>query len=361
MGEIKVALVGVGNCASSLVQGASYYEKVNERSPKISGLMHNVLGKYKISDIKFVAAFDVDKRKVGKDLSKAIFQKPNCTKKLSDVAKLGVKVLKAPVLDGIGETTRDTFLLDEKQKPVDVARILKESEAEILVNYLPVGSEEATKYYANQCLNSGVGFINAMPVFIASDQTWARKFEEKKLPVIGDDVKSQVGATIVHRTLTKLFSDRGVNVDHTYQLNFGGNTDFLNMLERKRLKSKKISKTESVQSQLPTRIDEDDIHIGPSDYVPWLKDNKVCFIRMEGKKFGDIPLTLEVRLSVEDSPNSAGIMVDAIRCCKIALDRGISGPLTSPSAYFMKHPPRHFSDAVAKNLVEQFIEGERER
>ncbi|MEM4347296.1 MAG: inositol-3-phosphate synthase [Candidatus Altiarchaeota archaeon] len=359
--EIRVAIIGVGNCASSLVQGVCYYKNIDGNSPPVSGLMHNVLGGYKISDIKFVAAFDVDKKKVGKDLSEAIFSKPNCTKKFSDVPKLNVIVNKGPVLDGISETTRKIFEIDEKQKPVDVADVLKKSKAEIAINYLPVGSEEATRYYANECLKANVAFINAMPVFIASSNEWVKKFQDRKLPLIGDDIKSQVGATILHRSLVKLFSDRGVKIENTYQLNFGGNTDFLNMLERQRLKSKKISKTEAVQSQLPKRISEENIHIGPSDYVPWLKDKKIAFIRIEGKKFGDIPITLECRLEVEDSPNSAGVMVDAIRCAKLALDRGVGGVLISASAYFMKHPPQQFSDSVAREMLEEFINGERER
>ncbi len=359
--EIRVAIIGVGNCASSLVQGIQYYKNVNGNSPLVPGLMHNVLGNYKISDIKFVAAIDVDKKKVGKDLGTAIFSKPNCTKKFSDVPKQNVEVNKGPVLDGIAETTREKFEVDERQKPVDVSQILKESKAEIAINYLPVGSEEAVRYYAKCCLDANVAFINAMPVFIASNQEWAKKFEDKNLPVIGDDIKSQVGATIVHRTLAKLFSDRGVKIENTYQLNVGGNTDFLNMLERQRLKSKKISKTESVQSQMPTRLPDENIHIGPSDYVPWLNDKKLAFIRLEGKKFGDVPISIECRLDVEDSPNSAGVMVDAIRCCKLALDRKISGALISPSSYFMKHPPQQFADTVARQMVEEFITGERER
>jgi myo-inositol-1-phosphate synthase len=352
MKEIRVAIVGIGNCASSLVQGVEYYKDVDGNSPLVPGLMHNILGNYKISDIKFVA-----KRKVGKDLSEAIFTKPNCTKKFSDVPKWNVEVKKGPVLDGVAETTRKKFLIDEKQKPANVAEILEETKAEILINYLPVGSEEAVGYYANECLKANVAFINAIPVFIASNGEWAKKFEEKNLPIIGDDIKSQVGSTIIHRTLAKLFVDRGVKIDHTYQLNVGGNTDFLNMLERERLKSKKISKTESVQSQLPTRMKWENIHIGPSDYVPWLKDKKLAFIRLEGRKFGDVPINLEIRLDVEDSPNSAGVMVDAIRCCKIALDRNIGGVLISPSAYFMKRPPQQFSDSIARGMVEEFIKG----
>ncbi len=361
MGEIRVALVGIGNCASSLVQGVEYYRDADENSENISGLMHNVLGGYRIRDIKFVAAFDIDKRKIGKDLSDAVFTEPNCTIKFKDVPKLGVEVMKGPVLDGVAETTKDSFLVDPKQLPVDVTKILKKTKAEILISYLPVGSEQATRYYVNACLDAGVALINAIPVFIASDAEWVKKFEEKSLPCIGDDIKSQVGATIVHRTLTKLFEDRGVKLIKTYQLNVGGNTDFQNMLERHRLKSKKISKTEAVQSQMKDRMLDEDIHIGPSDYIPWLKDNKVCFIRMEGKKFGDIPITVDLRLSVEDSPNSAGIMVDAIRCCKLALDRKITGVLKSPSSYFMKHPIEQYSDSEAKIRVDEYIKGIRER
>jgi myo-inositol-1-phosphate synthase len=361
MKEIRVAIAGVGNCASSLVQGVSYYSDIDGNSPLVPGLMHNVVSGYRISDIKFVAAFDVDSKKIGKDVSEAIFTEPNCTIKFSDVPELGVRVQKGPVLDGVAETTREKFSVDPKQKPVNVGEILRETKSDILVSYLPVGSEKATGYYANECLENGVAFINAIPVFIASNPEWARKFEQRNLPVIGDDIKSQVGATIVHRILTKLFVDRGVKLDNTYQLNVGGNTDFLNMLERSRLKSKKISKTQSVQSQLPTKLPEEDIHIGPSDYIPWLKDKKLCFLRMQGRKFGDVPINIELRLDVEDSPNSAGVMVDAIRCAKIALDRKIAGPLLSPSSYFMKSPPVQYSDPVARQMVEEFIQGERER
>jgi len=366
MNTIKIAIAGVGNCASSLIQGLFYYKDVDTNNALIPGLMHNVLGGYKISDIKPVAAFDVDKRKVGKDLSEAIFAKPNCTKIFyNDVPNMDVEVRMGPVLDGVADHMRDypedrTFVIAD-ERPVDVADELKKSGAEILINYLPVGSEEAVEHYARACLDAGVAFINCMPVFIASNQEWAKKFEEKGLPIIGDDIKSQVGATIVHRTMAKLFSDRGVKIDRTYQLNTGGNTDFLNMLERSRLVSKKISKTESVQSQMPVPMDRDDIHIGPSDYVPWLLDNKLAFIRIEGRKFGDVPVNLEMRLSVEDSPNSAGCAIDAIRCCKLALDRTISGPLISISAYTMKRPPQQFPDAVARQMVEEFIKGERVR
>ncbi|MFH0861025.1 MAG: inositol-3-phosphate synthase [Candidatus Altiarchaeota archaeon] len=359
MKNIKVAIVGVGNCASSLVQGIEYYKNVTGDDSLVPGLMHNVMAGYRISNIRFVCAFDVDSKKVGKDLSEAVFAKPNCTKKFSNVPKWDVEVRKGPVLDGVADTTREKFSVDPKQKPVDVKEALKESKAEVLINYLPVGSEEAARFYANECLAAGVAFINAMPVFIASNEEWGKRFKEAGIPTIGDDIKSQVGATIVHRTLTRLFVDRGVKLDNTYQLNVGGNTDFLNMLERQRLKSKKISKTQSVQSQLPTQLPPDNIHIGPSDYVPWLNDKKLCFIRMEGRKFGDVPINIELRLDVEDSPNSAGVMVDAIRCAKIALDRKVGGPLTSPSSYFMKSPLIQYTDDVARQMVEEFIKGER--
>jgi len=364
--EIKIAIVGLGNCASSLIQGLFYYKNVKDEKELVPGLMHNVLGGYKISDIKVVAAFDVDKRKVGKDVSEAIFAPPNCTKIFcKDVPKMGVKVKMGPVLDGVASHMKDypedkTFVV-AKEKPVNVVEELKKSGAEILINYLPVGSQKATEYYANCALKAGVAFINCMPVFIVSDKKWAEKFEKKKLPCIGDDIKSQIGATIVHRVLTHLFVQRGVIIDRSYQLNFGGNTDFLNMLERKRLKSKKISKTEAVESQLAKRLSYDNLHIGPSDWIPWLKDNKICFIRIEGRKFGNVPVELELRLSVEDSPNSAGCVIDAIRLAKLALDRGIGGPLISASAYLMKHPPEQFTDEKAREMVEEFIKGQRER
>jgi len=361
MKDIKIAIIGVGNCASSLVQGVEYYKDVTGSDPTIPGLMHNNIAGYEIKNLKFVAAFDIDSKKVGKDLSQAVFAQPNCTTKFSDVPKWDMTVQKGPVLDGVASTTTKEFTVDTKQKPVDIGCALKESGAEVAVSYLPVGSEDATHYYATECLNAGVAFINAIPVFIASNPEWAKKFKEKKIPLIGDDIKSQVGATIVHRTLTRLFVERGVKLDHTYQLNVGGNTDFKNMLERTRLKSKKISKTQSVQSQLPTQLPADDIHIGPSDHIPWVNDKKICFIRMEGKKFGDVPLVIDLRLDVEDSPNSAGVMVDAIRCAKLALDRGVGGPLTSPSSYFMKSPPTQYTDTVARDMTEEFIKGERDR
>jgi myo-inositol-1-phosphate synthase len=366
MPEIRLAIAGVGNCASSLVQGLFYYKDVDTNNELVPGLMHNVLGGYKISNVKPVAAFDVDVRKVGKDLAEAIFSLPNCTKIFQkEVPEMGVIVQKAPVLDGVADHMKDfhedkSFVIS-KEKPVDVTKVLKETQADVLVNYVPVGSEDAAKYYAQCALDAGCAFVNCMPVFIASDHTWSEKFVKAGLPIAGDDMKSQVGATIVHRTLVKLFSDRGVKVDRTYQLNTGGNTDFLNMLERSRLKSKKLSKTRSVQSQFPVPLEDDNIHIGPSDYVPWQKDNKICFIRIEGRKFGNVPIDLELRLSVEDSPNSAGVVIDAVRCAKLAMDRKISGSLTSISAYTMKHPPQQYPDPVARQMVEEFIKGERER
>jgi myo-inositol-1-phosphate synthase len=366
MGSIKIAIAGVGNCCSSLIQGLFYYKDVQSNDTLVSGLMHNVIGDYTISDIKPVAAFDIDKRKVGKDISTAIFEKPNCTAIFqNDIPQLGVEVQMGPVLDGNAAHMNsypedETFVLSNEH-PVDVAKMLQESGAEILVNYLPVGSEEAVRYYAQAALDAGISFINCMPVFIASDSEWAQQFAKKKLPIIGDDIKAQVGATITHRTLAKMFADRGVKIERMYQLNTGGNTDFLNMLERSRLASKKISKTEAVQSVLPEKLDPRNIHIGPSDYVPWQKDNKVCFLRIEGRKFGDVPVDMEVRLSVEDSPNSAGCAIDAIRCAKLALDRGIGGALTSIAAYTMKHPPQQICDDKAREMVDAFIRGERER
>jgi len=364
--EIKIAIAGVGNCASSLIQGLFYYKDVKDEKELIPGLMHNVISGYKISDIKVVSAFDIDKRKVGKDISEAIFSLPNNTKIFfRNISKLGVKVKMGPVLDGVAEHMKEypenqRFVI-AREKPVDVVEELKRSGAEILINYCPVGSQKATEFYASCCLKAGVAFINAIPVFIVSNKDWAERFEKRGLPCIGDDIKSQVGATIVHRTLSHLFCQRGVKIERSYQLNFGGNTDFLNMLSRKRLKSKKISKTESVESQLSKRLSYDNLHIGPSDYVPFLKDNKICFIRIEGRKFGNVPVELELRLSVEDSPNSAGCMIDAIRILKLALERKIKGPLISSSAYFMKHPPQQFSDEKAREMVEEFIKGQRER
>lgn len=366
MKEIRLAVAGIGNCASSLIQGIFFYKDISNNNETVPGLMHNVIGRYALNHIKPVAAFDIDSRKVGGDLSEAIFSKPNCTTVFQkDVPNLDVEVMMAPVLDGVAshmsDYPEDRGFRPAKENPVDVRKVLEESKADVLVNYMPVGSEEAVKYYTKACLDAEVAMVNCMPVFIASDPEWERKFRNKKIPLVGDDVKSQVGATITHRVLAKLFADRGVKIDRTYQLNTGGNTDFLNMLERSRLKSKKISKTESVQSQLPVPLHPDNIHIGPSDYVPWQNDNKICFLRIEGRKFGDVPIKLEARLSVEDSPNSAGVAIDGIRCAKLALDRGIGGELTSISAYTMKHPAHQYPDSVARQMVEEFINGERER
>lgn len=363
MRDIRVAVVGIGNCASSLIQGIHYYS--GKRKENI-GLMHYDICGYKPGDIKIVAAFDIDKRKVGRSLEEAIFSLPNCTKTIeSELPSSNVTVSMGCTLDGVSPHMKrypeeKTFIVS-REKPSDVVKILKASGAEILINYLPVGSEKAAKFYAQCCLNSGVSFINCIPVFIASDAEWAKKFRQKRIPIVGDDVKSQIGATIIHRNLVKLFHDRGVAIDRTYQLNTGGNTDFLNMLNRERLVSKKISKTEAVQSMLNVPMPTENIHIGPSDYVPWQKDNKVCFIRLEGRIFGDVPINLELRLSVEDSPNSAGCMIDAIRCCKVARDRGIGGVLESVSAYTMKHPLKQYPDEIARTMMEEFIRGERER
>jgi myo-inositol-1-phosphate synthase len=354
-GKVRVAIVGVGNCASSFVQGVHYYR---DASPKnfVPGLMHVNLGGYHIKDIEFVAAFDVDKKKVGLDLSDAIFAGPNNTVKFSDVPRLNVKVNRGMTHDGIGK-----YLADVVQKAPgetsDVVGILEKTKADVLVSYLPVGSEEATKWYVEQALQAGVAYVNCIPVFIAREPYWQKRFLEKNLPIIGDDIKSQVGATIIHRVLTRLFRDRGVKLERTYQLNFGGNTDFLNMLERERLMSKKISKTRSVTSQLDYDIGADNVHIGPSDYVPWLHDRKWAYIRLEGRSFGDVPLNVELKLEVHDSPNSAGIVIDAVRCAKLALDRGIGGALEGPSSYFMKSPPVQYSDTEARRLVEEFIDG----
>lgn len=362
MREIRVGIVGVGNCASSLIQGIDYYAKKD--SPDLSGLMHSSICGYRPGDIKIVAAFDVDERKVGKPVCEAIFAPPNCTKSISPGLTIDpVTVQMGHPLDGISPHMSEypenkRFVLSHKS-PEDVQRILEERGVEILINYLPVGSEEATRFYAGCCLETGVSLINCIPVFIASDPVWAGRFKEKGIPIIGDDVKSQIGATIIHRTLAKLFAERGVKIDRTYQLNTGGNTDFLNMLNRERLVSKKISKTEAVQSLLDTPIEPDNIHVGPSDYVPWQGDNKICFLRMEGRIFGDIPIDLELRLSVEDSPNSGGCVIDAIRCCRVARDRGIGGVLESISAYTMKHPIRQVPDGLAREMVEEYIRGER--
>lgn len=361
MGKIKLAIAGLGNCASSLIQGIEYYKNSDEDN--WIGLMHRSIGGYRPGDIEVVAAFEIDERKVGKDVSEAIFSPPNCTKTFySNVPFMGVEVKKGPVLDGVAPHMASydeskTFVVSDRE-PCDVARELEESGAEVLINYMPVGSEEASSFYAQAALEAGVGYVNCMPVFIASDPAWARKFKDAGIPIVGDDVKSQIGATIVHRTLAKLFNDRGCKLDRTYQLNTGGNTDFLNMLSRDRLKSKRISKTEAVQSVLDVPLMADDIHIGPSDYIPWQKDNKICFLRMEGRIFGDVPINLELRLSVEDSPNSGGSTIDAIRVCKMAIDRKIGGPLLEISAYTMKHPPVQYPDFVARELLERFIKGE---
>jgi myo-inositol-1-phosphate synthase len=367
LNKIKIAIIGIGNCASSLIQGIYYYKDKNPEDA--IGLMHWEIGGYQPSDVEVVAAIDIDKRKVGEDLSKAIFAKPNCTKIFcNEIPEIGVKVSMGKILDGVAPHMAEyddnhTFIVSEEveKEKNEIIKTLQDSGAEILLNYLPVGSEKATRFYAECALDAGLAFINNMPVFIVSDPKWASRFEEKQLPIIGDDIKAQIGATITHRTLANLFRVRGVKLERTYQLNTGGNTDFLNMLNRSRLDSKKESKTEAVQSILETRLDPENIHIGPSDYVPWQKDNKLCFLRMEGKTFGDIPMNIELRLSVEDSPNSAGCVIDAIRCCKLALQRGIGGALTSISAYTMKHPPQQFTDDQAQEMVEEFITGKREK
>ena len=363
MGRAKIGVIGLGNCASSLIQGIHYYG--DQSGEDAIGIMHWDIGGYRPYDIEVVAAFDIDHRKVGKDVAEAIFQEPNCTTVFyKDIPNTGVTVQMGRILDGFSEHMQHydhahTFVPANEPEPDqdEVVRILQESGTEILVNYLPVGSEEAARFYAKCALEAGVGFVNNIPVFIASDLSWAKRFKESNLPIIGDDIKSQLGATIVHRILTDLFQKRGVRLERTYQLNTGGNTDFLNMLNRSRLLSKKKSKTEAVQSVTEARLDDENIHIGPSDYVTWQKDNKVCFIRMEGKLFGNVPMNVELRLSVEDSPNSAGVSIDAIRCCKLALDRGEGGVLYGPSAYFMKHPPRQYSDDEAYRMTEAFIQG----
>jgi len=356
-GKINVAIVGVGNCASSLVQGRYFYENAVE-GQFIPGLMHVNLGGYHINDIQFVAAIDIDQNKVGKDLSQAIFTTPNNTIKLCDVPHQGVRVARGMTHDGLGKYLSQ-IIKKSKGGTEDIVKLLKDTDTHVVINYLPVGSEEATKWYVEQVLAAGCGFINCIPVFIARDQYgyWPRRFREAGLPIIGDDIKSQVGATIVHRVLTRLFRERGVRLDRTYQLNFGGNTDFLNMLERERLESKKISKTCAVTSQLDYELPATDVHVGPSDYVPWLTDRKFCYIQMEGTTFGNVPLRAEVKLEVWDSPNSAGVVLDAIRCCKLGLDRGIAGPLLGPSSYFMKSPPEQYADDVAHDKVEEFIRG----
>jgi myo-inositol-1-phosphate synthase len=355
LSKINVAIIGVGNCASSLVQGVHYYKDAKE-GDKIPGLMHINLGGYHISDIEFVAAIDIDKNKVGKDLATAIYTAPNNTYKFCQVPKSGVKVVLGMTHDGLGKYLSQ-IITKAPGPTANIVEILQSTKTDVVLNYLPVGSEEATKWYIEQVLTAGCGFVNCIPVFIASQKYWQERFKERGLPVIGDDIKSQVGATIVHRILTNLFKDRGVKLERTYQLNFGGNTDFLNMLERERLESKKISKTNSVTSQLDYKLAEKDIHVGPSDYVPWLEDRKFCHIRMEGRTFGDVPLLVEAKLEVWDSPNSAGVVIDALRCCKLAMDRGISGAVVGPSSYFMKSPPIQYTDAEAKRLTEEYISG----
>jgi myo-inositol-1-phosphate synthase len=363
-GQINVAVVGVGNCASSLVQGIAHYQ--NGGANEQIGLMHWDLGGYRPKDIRFVAAWDIDRRKVGHDLAEAIFARPNCTAVFCDhVPPAGVEVAMGRLLDGFSEHMADasderTFLVADLPEPDKeaVVRTLRDTGADVLLNYLPVGSQQATEFYAECALEAGVAFVNNIPVFIASDPAWAKRFEEAGVPIIGDDIKAQLGATIVHRVLTDLFHKRGVKLDRTYQLNTGGNTDFLNMSNRKRLASKKISKTEAVQSVAEHRLDDDNIHIGPSDYVAWQNDNKVCFLRMEGQLFGGVPMNLELRLSVEDSPNSAGVAIDMIRCAKLARDRGLSGPIHPASAYFCKHPPEQTTDDEAHEALERFIRGE---
>ena len=355
MSKVKVAIIGVGNCASSLVQGIEYY-KNSKDDDKVPGLMHVNLGGYKISDIEFSAAFDIDINKVGKDLSEAIFSKPNNTFKFSDVPELGIEVQRGMTHDGLGKYLSQ-IITKHPSPTVDVAQVLRDTETDVVINYLPVGSESATKWYVEQILEAGCAFINCIPVFINSQDRWQDRFKKKNLPVIGDDIKSQVGATIVHRVLANLFKDRGVKLERTSQLNVGGNTDFYNMLERERLESKKISKTQAVTSQIPYDMGADNIHIGPSDYVAWLTDRKWAHIRLEGTTFGDVPLNAELKLEVWDSPNSAGVVIDAVRCAKIGLDRGIGGSLVGPSSYFMKSPPEQFPDDVAHKMVEEFIKG----
>jgi len=355
MSKIRLAIAGVGNCACSLVQGLSYYREASPND-KVPGLMHVQLGGYHVRDIEVVAAFDVDAEKVGQDVSKAIWASQNNTYRFANVGELGVDVQRGPTMDGLGKYYRES--IDESPAPaVDVTEVLRAAKADVLVSYLPVGSERAQKYYAQCALDAGVGFANAIPVFIASDPVWAKKFEDAGLPIVGDDIKSQLGSTIAHRVLARLFEDRGLVLDRTYQLNFGGNMDFKSMLERERLLSKKISKTQAVTSQIERGIEGHDIHVGPSDHVPWLDDRKWAYIRLEGRNFGDAPLNIEVKLEVWDSPNSAGVMIDAIRCVEVAKDRGIGGPLLAPSAYFMKSPPVQYHDDVARQMMEDFVAG----
>ncbi|MEO0144831.1 MAG: inositol-3-phosphate synthase [candidate division WOR-3 bacterium] len=356
--KIRVAIIGVGNCASSLVQGVYYYRDAKE-DDFIPGVMHPVLGGYHISDIEFVAGVDIDERKVGKDLSEAIFEYPNNTYKFADVPKLNAKVYRGMTHDGIGKYL--SGIIKKAPGPTEnIAKIFRDLGVDVVVNFLPVGSEEATKWYVEQVLDAGAAFVNGIPVFIASSEYWSKRFEEAGLPVLGDDIKSQVGATILHRVLTQLFIERGVKIERTYQINFGGNTDFLNMLERERLQSKKISKTNAVKSMIPYEIEDENIHIGPSDYIPWLKDRKWCYIRIEGTSFGGVPLNVELKLEVWDSPNSAGVMIDAIRCAKIAKDRGLAGAIIEPSAYFFKTPPKQIPDFEARKILENWIKANTE-
>jgi myo-inositol-1-phosphate synthase len=359
MGSVRVAIVGVGNCASSLVQGVEYYRDADP-GDRVPGLMHVAFGDYHVADIEFVAAFDVDAKKVGRDLAEAIVASENNTIKIADVPPTGLTVLRGPTFDGLGKYYRET-VEESDEDPVDVVAALRDARVDVVVSYLPVGSEQADKFYAQCAIDAGCAFVNALPVFIASDPVWAKKFSDAGLPIVGDDIKSQVGATIVHRALARLFEERGVELLRTYQLNFGGNMDFMNMLERDRLVSKKISKTQSVMSQIPHDMDRGTVHIGPSDHVPWLDDRKWAYIRLEGKAFGEVPLNAELKLEVWDSPNSAGIIIDAVRAAKIALDRGIGGPVVSASSYFMKSPPVQYHDGVAREAVEKFIRGEIER
>ncbi len=356
MSTIKLAIAGVGNCASALLQGLEYYRDADP-TETVPGLMHVDLGGYHIRDVSLVAAFDVDAAKVGLDAGKAIFASQNNTLRFASVGELGIGVQRGPTLDGFGRYYREVCE-ESPAEPVDVAAVLRDSGADVLVSYLPVGAEQAQKHYAQACLDAGVAFVNAIPVFIASDPEWAARFADAGIPMVGDDIKSQVGATIVHRILTRLFENRGMVLDRTYQLNVGGNMDFKNMLERDRLESKKVSKTQAVTSQIDRAISADDVHIGPSDHVPWLDDRKWAYIRMEGRNFGDAPLNIELKLEVWDSPNSAGVIIDAIRCAKLALDRGIGGPLLGPSAYFMKSPPVQYHDDDAHRMVEEFIAGD---
>ena len=359
MGSVRVAIVGVGNCASALVQGVHYYKDADPGS-RVPGLMHVQFGPYHVRDVEFVAAFDVDAKKVGTDLAEAIGASENNTIKFADVPPTGVTVQRGPTMDGLGEYYQD-IITESDEQPVDVVGVLRDAQVDVLVSYLPVGSEDADRFYAQCAIDAKVAFVNALPVFIASDPTWAQKFTDAGVPIVGDDIKSQVGATITHRVMAKLFEDRGVELLRTYQLNFGGNMDFMNMLERKRLQSKKISKTQAVTSQIPHEMAKADVHIGPSDHVPWLDDRKFAYVRLEGRSFGDVPLSLEYKLEVWDSPNSAGVIIDALRAAKIAKDRGIGGPIISASSYFMKSPPEQFGDDVCRDLVQKFIAGEVER